>query len=219
MRRVPTAVVFVVLAVAVWVLHPSISIAECKPTCHKDSKTGKMVCTVCGDFMANSEPDSTTALLSIKPSTIWGLAGAFSGPGLTFGIHPWGDKVAAWMETSLEKPNSAPKEQGKVLSVRATRAAADVFESGYAVSMKGPSEHPTFRVIVSEGNKMTWSGKHLPAGDVAVADEWPRFATAGSSGDGLPTVGWAYSGVRSIHLPAGSHAKMDTVVMGDRIRV
>jgi hypothetical protein len=66
--------------------------------------------------------------------------------------------------------------------------------------------------------KTVWSGKN-PKGNVAVVDEWPRFASAGAGKNAYPTVGWAYSSTRPIHLPMGSHASMDTTVMGDQIRV
>jgi hypothetical protein len=145
MRRVPTPVVLVVLAVATWALCASISSAQqhdCIPKCtSKDPKNKPQACT-CLVVSTNpdttgGEGDSTMAFVGASASEEWGLATAFSSAAFTIGVHPWGEKVGSWMENTLEKPHSspAPRDDVAILSVRATKEAADVFESGYAVSM------------------------------------------------------------------------------------
>jgi len=139
---------------------------------------------------------------------------------MTLAIHPWGNKAGGWVDNTLEKTHTAPsKEEMGILSVRVAQAGADVFASGYELSVKAPTPHPTFRVSVLNNGRTVWTRAQLPSGNIAMLDEWPRFASAGAGKNGLPTAGWAFSSPRRIHLPTGSHAKMDTTVMGDQVRV
>src|SRR5262245_10430886 len=218
MRRVMTAVVLAVLAVTTWLL-PSFAKDDCIPVCSDNGTSKKQTC-VCVDLTQNTEPDSTEALLAISPDVIYGLAARFRTPALTLGIHASGNHTDSWMENSLEKPHTAPPPKAggaTILSTRVTQAKADVFESGYVMSVKSPSEHPKFSVSVLHKGKVIWSGSNKPAGDLVIVNAWPRFASAGMR-KGVPTVGWAYAEAQAIHIP-GTLAKMDTTVMGDQVRV
>src|SRR5262252_555153 len=211
MGRVPMPFVVAVLVVTACVLHPSISKAHCTPKC------ARPLC-MCGDRLwAPTDPDSTHAR---RCSHEWeqGLGAGFSSPALTLGIETWADTDSAWMENSLEKPLSGASSPDAVtlLSVRVTRGGV---ESGYAVSMKAPDEHSTFRVSVLNKGRTVWTAGKKPAGNVAVVDEWPRFASVGAGNNRVATAGFAYSTTRAIHLPGASHAETDTTVMGDQIRV
>jgi hypothetical protein len=125
------------------------------------------------------------------------------------------------METSLEKPNSGAQTTATatLLFVRVTRAASDVPGSGYAVSMKAPAENSTFRVSVLNKGKTVWTAGKRPAGNMAVVDEWPRFASVGAGTNGVAAAGFAYSAPRTIRLPGASHGETDSTVTGDQIRV
>jgi hypothetical protein len=206
MRRVPTAVILAILAVIVWALDWSISRAQCPPPDN----------WVCGDF---TEPDSTTALMAKKTGVEWGVGAGFT-RALTLGIKTSTDKSGAWMEASLERPHTSkpPKGGATVFSVRVAQAASDVFKSGYEVSVKAPSEHPEFVVSVYKKGIRMYHGESHSA-KVAVVDEWPRFASAGSDKHGAATAGWALNSPREIHLTGASHAKTDSIVTGDQIRV
>ena len=208
MSRVHAILTLAVLVLG-WELQPSATTAACPPASCPHGEV--CFCSYTNPDTSNGgNVDSTSAWNGSVDG--WGVGIQFPGSALTVGL----DFVAhgSWVQSSLEKsPSTAPRKAGAgLLSVRVTREKAHE-EVRYVVSTKSPYKKSRFTVVVLEKGKPTWS-KTVTAGNLVVADEWPRFASVGVDEAGMPTVGWAFNGSRKIH-PSGVKA----TVMGDQIRV